>query len=100
VKATADGRTYVTWGAEQPATKEWSAACLTECYVIITTEDEAAKVDMAELLADIEALHGTGSEAAAMPSAHAGPATLLSELAAVIRTDLYAAHQWLTDHGL
>jgi hypothetical protein len=60
VKATASGRTYVTWGAEQEATAAWSAACVTEVYVILTTEDQAAKVDMSALTADIEALHGTG----------------------------------------
>lgn len=58
VKATASGRTYVTWGAEQEATADWSAASVTEVYVLITTEDEAAKVDMPALTADIEALHG------------------------------------------
>lgn len=59
VKATAAGRTYVTWGAEQEATADWSAACLTEAWAVITTEDEAAKIDMPALIADIEALHGT-----------------------------------------
>jgi hypothetical protein len=58
VKATATGRTYVTWGAEQEATADWSAACLTEAWAIVTSEDEAAKLDMASLIADIEALHG------------------------------------------
>jgi hypothetical protein len=62
VKVKADGQSldgYVTWGAVQPADRDWSAACLDEAWVIITSEDEAAKVDMAALVADIEALHGT-----------------------------------------
>ena len=63
VKATAKRRTYVTWGAEQEATAAWSKACLDEAWVIITSEDEAAKVDMAALTADIEALHGTAPAA-------------------------------------
>ena len=50
---------WVTWGAFQESTQEWTAACLTEAFVIITSEDEAAKVDMPALLADIEALGGT-----------------------------------------
>lgn len=64
VKATAKRRTYVTWGAEQSATAAWSRACLDEAWVIVTTEDEAAKVDMTALLADINVLHGTGGPAA------------------------------------
>ncbi len=51
---------YVTWGAFQKATPDWTAACLTEAWVIVTTEDEAVKVDMTALRADIEALGGTG----------------------------------------
>jgi hypothetical protein len=63
VKVHADGQGadgWVTWGHFQRSTPGWSAACLTEAYVIITSEDEAAKVDMPRLLADIEALGGTG----------------------------------------
>ena len=62
VKVKADGVAvdgYVTWGALQPATRAWSAACLQEAWVLITSEDETAKVDMPALTADIEALHGT-----------------------------------------
>ena len=62
VKVKADGReldTWVTWGAEQQSTLRWTAACLDEAWVIITTEDEAAKVDMPTLIADINALGGT-----------------------------------------
>jgi hypothetical protein len=63
VKVKADGHsldTYVTWGAGQGATLRWSANCLDECWALVTTEDEAAKIDdYAALLADIGALHGT-----------------------------------------
>ena len=59
VKVKADGLhfdTWVTWGSDQLSTLAWSAACLDEAWVLITTEDEAAKVDMAALVADINAL--------------------------------------------
>ena len=62
VKVKADGRardTWVTWGALQESTLPWTAACLDEAWVIITTEDEAAKVDMPTLFADLIALGGT-----------------------------------------
>ena len=61
VKVKADGLhfdTWVTWGSDQLSTLAWSAACLDEAWVLITTEDEAAKVDMAALVADINALGG------------------------------------------
>lgn len=76
VKATPQGRTYVTWGAEQEATAGWSAACVTEVYVLITSEDEAAKVDMPALTADIEALHGTGANSGRQPQPAKGNAML------------------------
>ncbi len=63
VKVYADGKGrdgWVTWGAFQQSTVTWTRACLTEAWVIITSEDEAAKVDMTALRADIEALGGTG----------------------------------------
>lgn len=63
LKVTADGNEldgYVTWGALQKATRDWTRACLEEAWVVIASEDEAAKVDMAALTADIDALHGTG----------------------------------------
>jgi hypothetical protein len=67
VKVKADGRRYdswVTWGAVQPSTLAWTAACLDECWALITSEDaDAADLDIAALRADIDALHGT--EAAA-----------------------------------
>jgi hypothetical protein len=62
------GDGYVTWGRFQRAAAAWSKACLTEAWAVITTEDEAAKVDMAALLADIEALGGTGGPVQSAPS--------------------------------
>jgi hypothetical protein len=52
--------TYVTWGALQKATVDWSAVCADEGWVIITTQDQAANVDMTALDADINALGGMG----------------------------------------
>jgi hypothetical protein len=64
VKVKADGSQYdswVTWGAVQESTLAWTAACLDEAWVIITQEDaDSAGVHLAELRADIDALHGQG----------------------------------------
>jgi CHAT domain len=64
VKVKADGSQYdgwVTWGAVQESTKDWTAACMDEAWVIITPEDaSAAGIDIAALRADIDALHGEG----------------------------------------
>jgi hypothetical protein len=64
VKVAADGQqldTWVTWGALQQSTRDWTAACLDEAWVIITQEDaNAANLDIASLRRDIDALHGTG----------------------------------------
>jgi hypothetical protein len=63
VKVKADGQqfdTWVTWGALQQSTQGWTAACLDEAWAVVTTEDEAAILDMPALLADINALGGTG----------------------------------------
>jgi hypothetical protein len=64
VKVKADGSQYdgwVTWGAVQESTQQWTAACLDEAWVIITQEDaQAANVNLAALRADIDALHGQG----------------------------------------
>ncbi|HUJ65936.1 MAG TPA: hypothetical protein VLX59_10385, partial [Acidimicrobiales bacterium] len=63
VKVKADGRdfdTWVTWGALEASTLGWTAACLEEAWAIVTSEDEAARLDMTALLADIAALGGTG----------------------------------------
>jgi hypothetical protein len=51
--------TWVTWGALQESTLLWTRRCLDEAWALVTTDDEAAKVDMPTLLADINALHGT-----------------------------------------
>ena len=64
VKVKADGSQldgWVTWGAVQESTLDWTKACLDEAWVIITPEDAAAaNVDIAALRADIDALQGTG----------------------------------------
>jgi hypothetical protein len=63
VKVKADGQQldgWVTWGALQQSTKDWTSACLDEAWAVVTTEDEAAKLNMPALLADIKALGGTG----------------------------------------
>jgi hypothetical protein len=65
VKVASDGQqldTWVTWGAAQKSTLAWTAACLDEAWVMITSQDAAdANVNMTALLADINALHGTAS---------------------------------------
>jgi hypothetical protein len=110
VKVYADGKSadgWITWGAYQPSTTGWTAACLTEAWAIITTEDEAAKVDMTSLLADIEALGGT-EPVTPTPAPSPSPApvpepdhkSLLAELAALIREDAAKAIGWLHSHGL
>jgi hypothetical protein len=64
VKVGADGKgtdTWVTWGALQESTTDWTTACLDEAWVIITAEDTNSKlIDLAALRADIDALGGTG----------------------------------------
>ena len=64
VKVKADGSqldTWVTWGALQQSTLQWTQACLDEAWVIITQEDaDATNLNVAQLRADIDALHGTG----------------------------------------
>lgn len=60
VKVRADGEGldgYVTWGIDQPAETDWSAACVDEAWVVITSED-AHLVDLPVLQAAIEAFHG------------------------------------------
>lgn len=63
VKVGADGEerdTWVTWGALQESTTEWTLNCLEEAWAIITPEDaEAVGLDVEPLLADIRALRGT-----------------------------------------
>jgi hypothetical protein len=64
VKVKADGTQFdgwVTWGAVQQSTLQWTAACLDEAWVIITQEDAASgNVNLAGLRADIDALKGQG----------------------------------------
>ena len=110
LKVKADGQSldgYVTWGALQPATREWSAACLEEAWVAIMTEDEAAKVDMDALLADISALGGTSGPAPAPAPAPVDHKSLLEEFASVVRVvaasadrDISEVVAWLASHGL
>jgi len=108
VKVYADGKDsdgWVTWGAYQQSTSGWTKACLTEAWAIITSEDEAAKVDMTSLLADIEALGGTEPVTptpAPSPAPVPGPdhKSLLAELAAIVREDAAKAVAWLHSKGL
>ena len=115
VKVKADGQSldgYVTWGALQSATRDWTAACLEEAWVAITTEDEAAKVNMGALVADIEALHGTGPApvpvpAPPVPKPAPDPQNVLEELAALARSVAASAEKDITEllaflasHGL
>ena len=64
VKVAADGSqldSWVTWGVIQQSTVAWTRACLEEAWVIITEEDaQAASLNIAQLKADIDALHGSG----------------------------------------
>jgi len=72
LKVGAGGRefdTWVTWGAVQRSSRDWTRACIEEAWVVITQEDEddlTANLDLAALRADIDALHG-GEAAAASP---------------------------------
>lgn len=111
VKVTADGTArdgYVTWAHRQEATREWSAACVTEAWVIISHEDEAAKVDMDALLADILALHGTGGNGGPAPApAPVDHKSLLAEFTALVREIAASADRtiaeavaWARAHGL
>ena len=84
--------TWVTWGALQRSTVQWTQACLTEAWVIVTEEDaKAANLNIAALRADIDALHGTGGGATPAPAPEPAPvpapdhAGLLAEAAALAR---------------
>lgn len=59
VVATGDRDIYVTWGALQQAETDWTAACVEEAWVIITSDDEP--VDLVALRADIDALGGVAA---------------------------------------
>jgi hypothetical protein len=127
VKVKADGQDldgYVTWGALQPATREWSGACLEEAWIAVMSEEEAAKIDMAALLADINALGGTGGSPAPVappapapvpepppapepPPVPVDPQTLLERLAEAVRSCAASVEQdvsellaFLASHGL
>ena len=94
-KVKADGHDlddYVSWGALQTATREWSSACAVECWVIVTSED--ARIDLPALRADIDALGGTGGAPPPAPVPPApepvppapAPAVVLEQLAEAIRS--------------
>jgi len=105
VRVAADGHsldTYVTWGALQPATRDWSAACLAEAWVLITSEDaQAANLDIAALRADIDALHGTGGDGAVpVPVPEPDHLSFLADLAGDVEALLVKAREYLTAHGL
>jgi hypothetical protein len=63
VGATGTFDDWVTWGLRQKSTTKWTAECLEEAWVIITEED-AHRVDLAAIQADINALGGIGHDAA------------------------------------
>lgn len=92
-KVKADGKDadgYVTWGALQAATRQWSAVCVQECWVILSSEDP--RIDTVALRADIDALGGTGGAPELVTPPHPvpvtppDPASLLKELAGFVRT--------------
>ena len=117
VKVSADGHGadgWVTWGCRQDSDGAWSAACTVECWVIITSEDEAARVDMAALVADIKALGGTVPAPQPVPPpppppapAPPAPESLLADLTRFIREVAASADRdvadiiaWLRQRGL
>jgi len=104
VKVMADGHTldgYVTWGALQPATRGWSAACLQEAWVIITQEDaDAASLDIAALRADIDALDGTGGDGTPEPEPTHLHVSMLAELAADLDRVVSKVRGYLATHGI
>ena len=101
VKVASDGAhydTWVTWGSLQRATLAWSAACLSEAWVIITEEDaRAANLDVAALRADIDALHGTGAPAAVPPQPHVNA---FLEMADEVEAALRKARAYFATHNL
>jgi hypothetical protein len=104
VKVGSDGHeldTWVTWGARQKSTLDWSAACLQEAWVIITAEDAAAaNLDIAALRADIDALHGTESTSSPGPR-HAQPhVNAFLEMADEVETALKKARAYFATHNL
>lgn len=101
VKVASDGAhydTWVTWGALQRSTLAWSAACLSEAWVIITGEDAgAACLDIAALRADIDALHGTGAPAVVPPQPHVNA---FIEMADEVEAALKKARAYFATHNL
>jgi hypothetical protein len=69
LKVKADGQAldcWVTWGALQESTREWTRECVDEAWVIITQEDaDAVDLDIAALRKDIDALDELHGAAAA-----------------------------------
>lgn len=86
----ANGETYVTWGALQPSTAGFDAACVQDRWVIITKQDaERAGVDFAALQAAIRSWGGTQTAAPAAPATSSGlierlKAEILAEVEKVI----------------
>ena len=93
--------TDVTWGADQESTAAWDAACITEAWVAILSEDEMEPGELAALRADIDALDDV--EAAAPPGdspdlpPHAG---FLMELADEVEGTLSKVRGYLFRHGI
>jgi hypothetical protein len=98
--------TWVTWGALQRSSLGWTAACLSEAWVLVTQEDaDAAGLDIAKLRADIDALGGTGGDTPARGALD--PRSLLSEVAALVREVAAVPERtiaevvaWFRSHGL
>ena len=66
VKANGSMDGWVTWGAVQPSTAAWSSLCVEEVWLVVTTQEQLAKFTP-DLLADIQALGGTGGVPAPAP---------------------------------
>lgn len=77
--------TDATWGARQESTAAWDSACVTESWVIVTSEDQMRPEELAALRADIDALHGTGGNGSPAPAPAPDPAGLLAEVARLVR---------------
>jgi hypothetical protein len=99
--------TWVTWGALQRSSLGWTAACLSEAWVLVTQEDaDAASLDIAKLRADIDALGGAGGDTPAN-SALDPRSLLLGEVAALVREVAAVPERtiaevvaWFRSHGL
>jgi hypothetical protein len=70
---TAEGTfEYVTWGALQRVTANWQAKNPTDAWVIFDADDPAVNWD--ELIAELEALHGSVTPPAPVPTPTPTPA--------------------------